>query len=193
MSTTAVPFTQIPVVSLADWRAPAGDRAGAARELVRVCHEVGFLTLVDHGVEEEFVERYFAALRSFFALPEDTKALIDKRHSRFFRGWERVGAELTDSRVDYREQLDLSTEHSPREPDVVPPYLRLDGPNQWLPEEALPGFRATVTEFMARMSALAGELMAMLAVGLDLPERTFERPTGRQVSTGIMMQDSSPC
>lgn len=174
-------FTSIPVVSLAEWRAPGADRGRFARRLVRACHEVGFFTLVDHGVPAEFIEDYFAALESFFALPVPTKALIDKRNSPHFRGWERVGAELTDNRVDFREQLDLSTENPAYPADALPAYLRLDGPNQWLPDEALPGFRAVVEDFLRRMTALADELMGVLAVGLGLPEDAFavvfgERP-----------------
>jgi isopenicillin N synthase-like dioxygenase len=145
---------------------------------VQACHEVGFFTLVDHGVEQDFIDAYFHALESFFALPTQTKALIDKRRSPHLRGWEQVGAELTGNRVDYREQLDLSTEN-PRYPaDVLPEYLRLDGPNQWLPESTVPGFRGLVSEFLARMTALADELMAILAVGLGLPAGTFREIFG---------------
>ena len=178
---TAQHFTSIPTVSLAEWRGAGADREAFAVRLRAICHEVGFFTLVDHGIDESFIERYFAVLQQFFALPEATKAAIDKRQSRHFRGWERVGAELTDNRVDYREQLDVSSEHSPYPHDAMPAYLRLDGPNQWLPEQVLPGFHELVTEFFTRMGALADELMSILAVGLGLAPDTFatlfgERP-----------------
>lgn len=177
----SIGFTSIPTVSLDGWRSPDADRLVFATELSTICHEVGFFQLVDHGIDTDFIERYFAALESFFALPDEVKSVIDKARSRHFRGWERVGAELTDNRVDYREQLDVSTEHPPRAPDVQPPYLRLDGPNQWPDDAVLPGFRALVEEFFARMGALADELMSILAVGLGLPLDTFadlfgERP-----------------
>lgn len=146
----------------------------------QICHEIGFFTLVDHGIEDEFVERWFALLEAFFALPEDVKAIIDKRRSPHFRGWERVGAELTDNRVDHREQLDVSSEHPPRAADIEPKYLRLDGPNQWLSEDVLPGFHAVVDEFFDRMGALADELMEVLAVGLDLPADTFRLRFGER-------------
>ena len=127
----------IPTFSLADWR-ETRDEQSVAAELIAMCHGVGFLYVTDHGVPDEFIDRYFGLLGDFFALPDDVKAGIDKRQSRHFRGWERIGAELTGNRVDYREQLDVSSEHSPYSPDIEPGYLRLDGPNQWLPEEALP-------------------------------------------------------
>jgi isopenicillin N synthase-like dioxygenase len=171
-------FTAIPTLDLAS----AGDveRAELAEELVRVCHEVGFFYLVGHGVPDEFMDRYFAALEDFFALPEATKARIDKRHSRHFRGWERVGAELTDNRVDHREQLDVSTEHPPYRPDADPPYLRLDGANQWLSESDLPGFRAVVEEFFTRMGRVADDLMALISEGLGLEFDHLRRVFGER-------------
>lgn len=160
--------TTIPTFSLAAWRA-ARDERGVADELLAMCHGVGFFFLTDHGVPDAFLDRYFRLLSEFFALPEATKALIDKRRSPHFRGWERVGAELTDNRVDHREQLDLSTENPPYPADAEPMYLRLDGPNQWLPDDALPGFRSSVAEFFSRMGDVAWELMEVMSVGLGLP------------------------
>ncbi len=133
-----------------------------------MCHRVGFFSLVDHGVPNDFLGRWWVGLEAFFALPEADKERIDKRRSPHFRGWERVGAELTDNRVDHREQLDVSSEHPARDLEVLPAYLRLDGPNQWLDESILPGFHALVDEFFVRMGAVADELMAALSVGFGL-------------------------
>lgn len=173
-------FTSIPVVSLDDWRRPSADRAAFADVVRGICHEVGFFSLVDHGVAQAFVDRYFAALEEFFRLPRATKDLIDKRHSPWFRGWEQVGSELTDNKVDHREQLDVSTEHPARPATCQPAYLRLDGPNQWPPDDVLPGFRPLVEEFMSRMGVLAEELMAVLAVGLGCPPDTFSQRFGER-------------
>jgi isopenicillin N synthase-like dioxygenase len=161
-------FTSIPVVDLSRWHGPPGEREALAADVRAVCHEVGFFHLVGHGIPTAFVDAYFDVLQRFFALPESEKARIDKRLSRHFRGWERVGAELTNNRPDHREQLDVSTENPPYPADVEPPYLRLDGPNQWLPEAVLPGFRALVEEFFQRLGAVADELMDVLSVGLGL-------------------------
>jgi isopenicillin N synthase-like dioxygenase len=166
---TTAAFTTIPEVDLARWRGSDADRAALAARVRQVCHEVGFFQLVGHGVPHDFRARYFESLQAFFALPEGVKAGIDKVRSRHFRGWERVGAELTDNRVDFREQLDVSTENPAYPPDVVPPALRLDGPNQWLPDDVLPGFHRIVLELFDRLGAVAWELMEVLSVGLGLP------------------------
>jgi isopenicillin N synthase-like dioxygenase len=169
----------IPNYSLARWR-EASDPRTAAAELVDMCHGVGFFTITDHGVPAAFVDHYFELLEAFFALPEATKALIDKRNSPHFRGWERVGAELTNGRVDHREQLDLSTENDVYPGEVEPAYLRLDGPNQWLPDDALPGFRDAVNRWLGYMGDLAWELMEIMSVGLGLQPQHLREVFGER-------------
>jgi len=161
-------FTAIPDVDLARWSGTAADRRDLARDVRQICHELGFFHVVGHGVPARFRADWLDALRAFFALPDDVKARIDKINSRHFRGWERVGAELTDNRVDHREQLDVATEHPAYPADVEPTYLRLNGPNQWLPDAALPGFRSIVGEFLTRMGTVADGLGEVLSVGLGL-------------------------
>lgn len=161
-------FQEIPTVSLAGWTAPDADRAAFADRLRTICHEVGFFQLVDHGVDPAFVDAYFAAIERFFALPDEVKATIDKIESPWFRGWERIGAELTDNHVDHREQIDVWTEHEPAVGPADPPYLRLEGPNQWPDDAVLPGFRSLVERFQREMGAIADTLMSAMCVGLGL-------------------------
>ncbi|CAB4717614.1 unannotated protein [freshwater metagenome] len=169
---------ELPVVSLALWDNPDTDRAQYAAEIAQACHKVGFLSLVDHGVSQATVDDFMGLLKRFFALPAESKALIEKTNSRYFRGWERVGSELTDNRVDYREQIDISSEHTPYAIDVEPLYLRLQGPNQLLSDEIMPGFRDAVSQWFASMEHLANRLMEILAVGLGLKDQTFRELFG---------------
>lgn len=173
-------FREIPVVSLADWNGPDADRAAFADRLRTICHEIGFFRLVDHGAARDDIAAYFDALRRFFELTEADKATIAKERSPWFRGWERVGAELTDNRVDHREQIDVWSEHPPRPRDVDPPYLRLDGPNQWPPDDVLPGFRERVEWFQTTMGSIADELMAAMCVGLGLAPDHLDRVFGER-------------
>jgi isopenicillin N synthase-like dioxygenase len=140
---------------------------------------VGFFQLADHGIESDFVDEYFATMRSFFALPEADRATIEKHRSPWFRGWERLGSELTDNTVDHREQVDVWTEHEPHGPDVEPVYLRLEGPNQW-PDEVLPRFRPLVERFQREMGAIADRLMAAMCVGLGLDADHLDRLFGER-------------
>lgn len=175
-------FQSIPLVSLAKWRSSDSDtdRQAFANELRDICHNIGFFVLVDHGIDHEFLARYFTMLKTFFALPEDVKAQIDKSRSPHFRGWERVGSEYTDNKKDYREQVDCSTENEPYPAGSKPDFLVLDGPNQWLPDGVLPEFKPLIQQFHRQMGELAEELMEILAIGLDLPGDSFARRFGER-------------
>jgi isopenicillin N synthase-like dioxygenase len=162
---TAATFTVIPEVDLADW---SSDPVVFADRVRQICHEIGFFQLVGHGVDDDFIGRHIEHQQRFFALPESSKATIDKALSPHFRGWERVGAELTGGLPDLREQLDLSTEHPVRGLHLYPLYLRLDGPNQWLADDVLPGFRAHMADYFERMAGVANTLLDVFSVGLGL-------------------------
>ena len=153
--------TSVPVVDLG---------SVAADELTEVFHRVGFVVVTGHGVPGAVVDDVFAMMERFFALPEADKLRIDKRRSRWFRGWEPVGTEYTNDRVDVREQIDLWTDREPVA-DIGNPWDRLLGPNQWMPDDVLPGHRTISLRFMDEMSRVADRVLRRLSVGLGLGDR----------------------
>ena len=167
-SSSSTPDWTISTYSLSEWR-----KTRDSTHLLELCHGVGFFYVTDHGIPNEFFDKHFQLVRDFFRLPDSIKALIEKRKSRHFRGWERVGAELTNNRVDHREQVDLSEEHEPYATDIEPHYLRLDGPNQWLPDEVLPHFKEGMRDFLGRLRSVASELLSAIAEGFGLPSDFF--------------------
>ncbi len=178
---TAAPvFDQIPVVDLGPLSGSRAERETIAEELCRICHEVGFLLVVNHGVSSGLSEGIFDMMHRFFALSGEQKKLIDKRRSRHFRGWEPEGAEYTNNRPDIREQIDWWTEWPAYPVDVEPYYLRLLGPNQWLPEEVLPGHQELTNQWFDELGALANRLLGALSLGLGLGEDYLERFFGAQ-------------
>ena len=170
----------IPVVSLEAMHGNLEQRRALAHEITAICHNVGFLVVVDHGVPVRLLDDVFAAMDRFFALPEVDKSSIDKRNSPHFRGWETVGTEYTNNRPDIREQIDLWTEWDPRERDVEPFYLRLLGPNQWPPASVQEGLPELMSEWFTRMAEVASKLLGLLAIGLDLADDHFEKLFGHE-------------
>lgn len=173
-------FSDIPLVDLSARHGTPAERTILAETLRDAFHDVGFVVITNHGVGQDLIDSVFSLSRTFFRLPLDQKLLIDKRNSRHFRGWEPEGAESTNNRPDLREQIDLWSEHPARAPGVLPAYLRLLGPNQWLPEDVLPGFRLALGQWFADVGGLADELMALLARGLALPDDHFEKLFGTE-------------
>jgi isopenicillin N synthase-like dioxygenase len=56
------------------------DVAAGKRQVVeedgRACHELGFLTVVGHRIDEQLVEQTSAATRAFFDLPAEEKLAL---------------------------------------------------------------------------------------------------------------------
>ena len=165
-------FSSIPIVDLS----PAfngQDDLELAKHIGQICHHVGFIVVTGHQIDPNLTEDVFEAAKRFFAQPQADKLAIDKRLSRHFRGWEPEGAEHTNNRPDIREQIDIWTEHPARAPDALPPYLRLLGPNQWPPEDQLPGFRRSVETWIDAAQRLADTLMGLMAISLGLERSHF--------------------
>ncbi len=163
-------FREIPIVDLGPLRQGPDARVKLADELREISHQVGFFIATNHGVDPSLVNSVFDAMRVFYSLPSDQKHLIDKMASRHFRGWESLGSEYTNNRPDMREQIDLWSEWPARDREVTPNYLRLLGPNQWLPDDLVPGFRALLNEYFARLGELGDDLLRVFSIGLGLDE-----------------------
>jgi len=113
-----------------------------------------------------------AAARRLFALPQADKDAVAMVRSRHFRGYTRLGGELTGGAVDWREQIDIGPEREPVAGPGRPEYLWLQGPNQWpagMPE--LPGL---IAEWDTALAAVARTLLRHWAVSLGSPPDVFE-------------------
>jgi len=173
-----VAFESIPVIDVAPLADGGAPPEPLADELCAACHEVGFLLVVNHGIDDHLHTDVFDMMRRFFSLPDDAKRLIDKQASRHFRGWEPVGTEYTNNRPDIREQIDCWTEWPARSRGVEPGFLRLLGPNQWLPEEVLAGHEALSNRWSEALATLAVRLLGALWDGLGLPASHLDRFMG---------------
>ncbi len=173
MAVTPTTFDSIPIVGLAAMDGPDGARRELAERLCTICHEVGFVIVTEHGIEQSVIDDVFDLMDRFFALDDADKARIDKRRSPHFRGWESVGSEFTNNRVDVREQIDVWSEWPVADDPDGPVSDRLLGPNQWLPDDVLRGQRDVTLRWMGELGSLADRLLALLAIGLGLDETHF--------------------
>jgi isopenicillin N synthase-like dioxygenase len=101
--------TELPVIDLSAADDP--DRVRQFRAALHdAAHRVGFFQLVGHGVRPEAADELLALVRRFFALPEDERLGLSNLNSPHFRGYTRIGHELTGGRSDWRDQLDVGPE-----------------------------------------------------------------------------------
>jgi isopenicillin N synthase-like dioxygenase len=158
--------TALPEVDL---RHPVGQLRTRLRE---VAHEVGFFYLTGHGVPEALTRRVLRAARRLFALPQADKDAVAMVRSPHFRGYTRLGGELTRGEVDWREQIDLGPERNPIGGPGQPDYLWLQGPNQW--PAGVPELPAVVAELDAALATVSRTLLRHWAAALGSPDDIFD-------------------
>jgi isopenicillin N synthase-like dioxygenase len=156
----------VPTVDLEPFRlGTAPDRAGVALEVRRACEEIGFLTIVGHGIAPDVVASTYETSRRFFDLPEVEKGhlaaagheLVPGRPVYRPLGGERLGATLgSGAQADLKESLDWG-------PDL---------PGVGWPREPV-GLRPAWEAYYGAMSQVADLLDRAFALALELPENAF--------------------
>jgi isopenicillin N synthase-like dioxygenase len=156
--------TDLPVIDLS-----ALDREA----LHRAARDVGFFQLVGHGISPEESDELLRVSRTFFELPEADRVALDNRNSPHFRGYTRIGKELTRGTRDWRDQLDIGEELPPHVPgEGEPPYWWLEGPNQW--PAVQPELREVTQRWIARLSAIADHLLHELLASIGAPPDFYD-------------------
>jgi isopenicillin N synthase-like dioxygenase len=167
-------WTALPVLDLARLEAGPAQRAAFLEELRRTSYDLGFFYLSGHGIDSDLIRQVLSLSRRFFSLPERDKLAIEMVNSPHFRGYTRVGLEITRGQRDWREQIDIGAERPalPRDEDL-PAWARLHGPNQW--PAALPELRETILRYQEAVTALAIRLVKTFALALGQPKDVFEQ------------------
>jgi isopenicillin N synthase-like dioxygenase len=164
-------FAHIPIIDVSDLVAGLPSQAAVAERLGAACRESGFFYVVGHSVDEDLLVRLHDLSREFFTQDVEEKLKVRMAlGGRAWRGYFRVGDELTSGRPDQKEGLYCGAELPPDDPRVRA-GTPLHGPNLFpvRPE----GLREAVLEYMAALTGLGHRLMAGLALSLGLEETYF--------------------
>src|ERR1700756_2153488 len=145
-------FSDVPIIDVADLVAGVPSQRAVAERLGRACRESGFFYVVGHGVDAALQGRLRDLSREFFAQDLETKLRIRMAlGGRAWRGYFRVGAELTSGKPDQKEGLYFGAEIPADDPRVLA-GTPLHGPNLFPAQPE--GFREAVLEYMAALTAL---------------------------------------
>ncbi|KAH8698971.1 leucoanthocyanidin dioxygenase [Talaromyces proteolyticus] len=142
----------VPIISLKDF---VNRKEEITKQLVKAAETAGFLTLVDHGITVDEIEKQFAISKSFFDLPAESKGKTP-HDSKSNNGWE------------YKAQLRPSTGTYDQKES-----LWLQRGSQWPSEEDVPGFRDATKEFMDKCAIISNQVLSCLAIALNFPENYF--------------------
>ena len=162
-------------------------RVAVAACVARVCEEIGFLTVIGHGIPGQVLEPAFERSRAFFDLPQARK---DRWHpagtsrQRGYHGFATRSPAYTlgeKAPPDLRESyflgpIDDHRDHFRSQPDAAAAYA----PNIY-PDEPAGTTEALVAIYRA-YEGLAADLLRVFAVALGEPEDFFAGAIGRHFS-----------
>ncbi|HEY1796463.1 MAG TPA: 2-oxoglutarate and iron-dependent oxygenase domain-containing protein [Stellaceae bacterium] len=167
----------IPIIDLGPYL--AGEPAAAehaAAQLRSALTEIGFYSIVNHGIAPTAIAGIYRAAARFHALPlEEKLAIRIDRHNVGYLPMKgdtlRTSTVAAVTKANLNEALFVARDLAADHPDVVA-GRRFRSRNQW--PAALPGFRETVVAYCAALEALVRRLVPLYARALDLPPTWFD-------------------
>ncbi|KAJ0421242.1 hypothetical protein BJY00DRAFT_282415 [Aspergillus carlsbadensis] len=133
------------------------------------CQTPGFLQIIGHSISPTLRNDTLAALSKIFALPRETKLTVHRNKSPSLRGYEVIGEQTLEEAVggDQKEGFMIG-------PELPETGRFLQGPNQWVGEDVIPGFRGVFMEYFAQVHDLSVKVFRLVALSLGLEEGYFD-------------------
>ncbi|WP_315836315.1 isopenicillin N synthase family dioxygenase [Bradyrhizobium prioriisuperbiae] len=148
------------------------DREAVGARLRAACLHNGFFYISHHGVSDQLVADVFAEAASFFELPPERKAEVDKSRSKANRGYEPLQGQTLEPGAppDLKEGYYIGPEHAAADPRVLAGMFN-HGANQW--PASRPRFKPVMEAYLEVMLALSERMMSGIALSLSLSEDYF--------------------
>ncbi|OMO59607.1 Isopenicillin N synthase [Corchorus capsularis] len=149
---------QLPIIDLS-----STDRISNSNSIRQACMEHGFFYVVNHGVEEELIDKVFEHTSKFFSLPIEEKMNFALKNNRGYVPLYAGKADTSSSSAkgDCKEDLYFG-----------PPA---DGLNLWPFEEDQPSWRSTIETYHEKVLSAGNKLLSLVALALKLEEDFFHK------------------
>ena len=163
----------IPLVDLQQYTSGSPEqRERFVNELGRAFHEVGFVGVINHGISQELVDKFYTLSNAFFALPEETKRQYEIEGLAGQRGYTSFGREhAKQSQVaDLKEFFQIGQEVEDGDP------IRSEYPDNVSVAES-PEFLRTGQALYRAFEQSGNALLSAIAEYLDLGSDYFKDKT----------------
>ncbi|KAK9275960.1 hypothetical protein L1049_023235 [Liquidambar formosana] len=164
---------ELPIIDLS-----SSHPISTATSVRQACMEYGFFYIVNHGVEEELLERVFDESRKFFSLPLEEKIKLARKEH---RGYTPLYAENLDPSSNSKGDSKESFYIGPLEGITTQSNL-----NQWPPEEVLPSWRRTMESYYEKVLSAGKRLISLIALALNMDEDFFVKVGALDVPDGFL-------
>jgi isopenicillin N synthase-like dioxygenase len=179
----------VPVIDLSpSFKEGSAGRQKIAEEIRHACEEIGFFTVVGHGVPDQTVDNLFNLAKTFFALPVEEKLRIPQPPERISRGYSRVGSRGLAFSTGAKTPPDLQESFAMGPSSPAPTHLQGTNadryffkPNIW-PERPA-GFRDAFEGYYGAMERLSAHILQLFARALGLDDHYFDNKIDRHTST----------
>jgi isopenicillin N synthase-like dioxygenase len=166
-------MASVPVVDLSEFTGGNNDKKRRfVKQLGEAFHEVGFVSVMNHGVSEKLIEDLYREVKSFFSLPIEIKKKYERKDLAGQRGYTSFGIEhakqsATPDLKEFFQFGQIVTDNDSIQNEYPP--------NVWV-EEA-PGFNDVAVNAFRSFEICGGHLLRAIALFLNLPENYFEKKT----------------
>lgn len=173
--TTAAPM-DIPLIDLARWfEGSDQDRLDLAAEVDAALQRLGFLVVVNHGIDPDVLAECRSAALDFFHGPDEHKRAI-AHDGGAYRGWIGPGLESNAATYGVDTPPDLKETFAFGAVEVADDSLRDTNPDWYAPNrwpEAPEHFPGAAQTFWRHGNELADELLQLFALALQLPAQAL--------------------
>ena len=179
----------VPVIDISPFSTGAGaGRAAVVDAVRRACEDTGFFSIVGHGVPMAAIERIRRDMAVSFALPLEQKMAIKRPAQQISRGYNPMGDQAVAQTLGATTPPDLQESFGFGACDVPDdePYFHTEmgkiffAPNLW--PAAPVGLKDTIVLYRRALDELAGKVMRIFALALQLEETFFDDKIDRAIS-----------
>ncbi|XP_038723761.1 probable 2-oxoglutarate-dependent dioxygenase At3g50210 isoform X2 [Tripterygium wilfordii] len=171
-------FKSLPVIDVSPLLAKCDDPNLAqdpgvcevVKQLDQACRETGFFYAKCHGIPDSLIKEVKIAAHNFFHLPYEEKLKIKMTTASGYRGYQRLGENITKGIPDMHEAIDCYREINGGMYGNTGKVM--EGCNQWPLDP--PNFKLLMEEYIRLCTDLSRKIMRGIALALGASPYAFE-------------------